>query len=123
MLVEIMIKFSLANKDCELDNIKETKGFLNDKVIKYNDGNVITEIILDSPVTLKRVNNDYDIELTFVENKITNGSYFIKDIDRKLDLKITTKRLVIKDGQILIDYVLDINDEEFKFRLDYEVMK
>ena len=123
MLVEIMIKFSLANKDYELDNIKETKGFLNVKVIKYNDGNVITEIILDSPVTLKRVNNDYEIELTFVENKITNGSYFIKDIDRKLDLKITTKRLVIKDGQILIDYVLDINDEEFKFRLDYEVMK
>ncbi len=121
--MEIMIKFSLANKDCELDNFKETKGFLNDKVIEYTDGNVITKIILDNPVTLKRVNNDYVIELTFVENKITNGSYFIKDIDRKLDLKITTKRLVIKDGQILIDYVLDINDEEFKFRLDYEVMK
>lgn len=120
--MEIKIKSSLCNSTDKEANIKEIKGTLKDKIIKYYEDDIAVEIILDKMVSLSRISSEYEIRLNFMLNQNTRGSYIIKDINQVLDLEITTNKLVITDGQILIDYVLNINDEEFKFKLDYEVI-
>lgn len=120
--MKVLINSSLRNNENEEENTKKIKGILLNNTIKYNEEGVKVEIVLDDIITLSRINNEYEIRLTFDNKKITNGSYIIKDINKKIDFKITTNQLKLENNQLLISYKLDINDLEFYFKLDYEVI-
>lgn len=65
---------------------------------------------------LKRDNNSIYLELKFDVNKKTKGTMEIKELDKKIDLDIETKKLIKTDKLLEIRYIL--NDDEFIYKIE-----
>ena len=110
-----------------LHNKKENK-FYSDEVIGIKTDKIkfITEEVMniisinDNTVTLKRKCDEYEIEMTFDKNTITEGRYFVKTLGY-FNLKVKTKELKINEDSIEIDYVMSLEDvqTEFSYKLDW----
>ena len=117
--MRICIKTSLINHDEQLK--KTVKGLLKDNTIYYKEDDVNVSITLTEPIVLSRNNSDYELKLIFDKDNITKGNYLIKEINSSLDLNIITKQLSLSENKLMINYSL--NNQEFKFQLEYEVEK
>ena len=65
---------------------------------------------------LKRDNEKIYLELKFDMKKKTIGTLEIKDLNKKIELDIETKKLIKNDKLIEIRYIL--NDEEFIYKIE-----
>ncbi len=87
----------------------------NNKIIyKENDINV-TIVIQNNRIEMKRVCKFYEINLIFEKDKLTKSTYQF-DSSKILDLQTLTKKLIIKDNLIKIDYELEGN--KFSYSLN-----
>ena len=69
---------------------------------------------------MKRETADYIINFSFDKSSETSGSYFLKEENKTLLLKIITKQLRYDDKILEIEYLLYMEDEDtghFKFSL------
>jgi hypothetical protein len=91
------------------DQIVQTSGKINGHILKYDD------IVIDmSNHTLTRNTDDYKIVLDFDNNK----GYIDMGQKNILDLVLKTNIIILKQGYIRIEYIL--NDNEFHYELNYE---
>ena len=116
----ILIKTLLHNK-------KENKFYSNEVIgIKTDKIKFITEQVMnilsinENIVTLKRKCDEYEIEMIFDKDNISEGKYFVKTLGY-FNLKVKTKELIIRDDSIEIDYIMSLEDvqTEFSYKLDW----
>ena len=89
-----------------------------EKVINEN----VSVINLSSNLGLNNTNDIIDkCNFEFKDNAITNGTYFIKEMNFYMDAKIKTTKCIVNEENINIEYTLWLHDEEignFEFKLE-----
>lgn len=119
---KIMVN-SKVSSDNENDVLTSTYGIRNENLITYKDNNVFVNILLSNDsVFIKRECDEFILKLTFKENSKCFGSYFIKDINSNLEVFSKTKKLLIENNKIYIEYELYINNcfsDNFVFTMEW----
>lgn len=116
IIVNHNIKSTLENEE-----IKNKKGILKDNTITYNYAGIMISVkIFKNKVFLERENKDVKICLEFEENKSIVTKYVIKDMKLEIKLESKTKKLIINDHNIEVEYDLFMNGE-FSDSFKYEV--
>lgn len=109
--------FSSSSNE-EKENIRAIK---NDNIITYKlDGIKVNITILNNKIIIKRESNDMELNLEFQNNKSIITSYHIKDLNINIKVETKTKKLVINQNSVLINYDLYMNDE-FSDNFQYEL--
>lgn len=90
-----------------------------DKLVFIDDGYNTILLIFDNNVVMKR-ESDETINIINLGNH-SNCEYYLKKYDKKIFFDINLKELVIENNRIYFEYQL--NDENIKFELIYEVIK
>lgn len=105
---KISIKTSLKYQG-EITNY-DVNGIKNINKIMYQEDNYkVTIIINKDSIKLIRKNKEIMLEIEFINNKKVIGYYTLLDGNNKLELDIYTKKLIIQDTYIEIEY--ELNDE------------
>ncbi len=121
------IKLNTSLKTCEEETSFQTLGVIIDNKITYKEEDVMVTLLqFDNKILLTRRSEDYTIDFDFQLNKKTKGVYNIKKLNYQIPLEIKTVELKNSNNNIIIKYLLKMNNEEidlFKFKLVYEVIK
>lgn len=103
------------------EKIEEFKGIKKQNSIVYKDNDVLVSIKLDDILKITRENNEFKLELNFINNKQTKVSYILKDYKQNLEFLLETKKLNIEKNYIEILYhIVDSNDGDISFMLEFE---
>lgn len=104
-----------------LEVVKDKKGILKDNIITYNHNGVMIRLkLLENKIFFERENKDVKIYLEFEKNKSIITKYVIKDMGIEIKLESKTKKLIINDNKIMVEYDLFMNGE-FSDSFKYEV--
>lgn len=98
---------------------------VNNKISYHEDKIMVTILIDDNKIIMKRTSSDYKIVLQFEANKKTIGQYFLNNENLWLPLDIFTDTILFGDSSLQINYSLiqDNNPTKFFFRIKYEVVE
>lgn len=97
----------------------EVSGIRNKNKIIYKENNItVTILIMNNKIELNRVCNEYKIKLIFDKFKDTISTYSLFGALKIFELETVTKKLLISDKKIEIDYVLEGNN--FSYKLEVE---
>ncbi len=123
---KIKIKVAIFSKD-EKPYIENKLAIKRDNNITYYDnGSLISLLIKQNKVILRKNNKDIKLNLEFEKDKSLTGFYFIKDLNIKIKAKAKTKKLKINDNSIKIEYDLFMNDEfsdSFIYNIEWSDLK
>lgn len=109
---------NLTTKDIIL--IDTTYKKINNK-IKYQQNKDTYEIIINKDeLYLIRDNREINSTMHFVKNKYTNCDYKIKENNINLQIELYTKKLLIKENEILINYQVE-NTDNYEYKIEIEV--
>lgn len=90
-------------------------------IFKYNEDDLkVTIEVFDDKVTISRKNDDYSLELEFVEQEKVICNYEVKSLGLFLDIEVYTKVLEISENIIYIEYELFNNNKSvgtFEYKL------
>lgn len=111
------VNFSLKNKE-ELYYKEKIKGILNNKVLLFNDDNIMTTITIDKTLKVERKCDQYKLFFTLDSKHDTICAYHING--SYIDIPIETIDLVIKDNYIYAKYKMD--SELIELEISYEVI-
>lgn len=117
-------RLSLTKGNDILFNKFVIKGIKDNNKFTYKENDkIVTIIIGDNKIDMKRVCSDYIINLKFDKYDVASGSYYLKEYKRTLPLEIRTNYLEISEKYIKIEYdLLGLEDEQsFVFSLEFEV--
>lgn len=116
--ITLSYKIFSSSSNEEKENIRAIK---NDNIITYKlDGIKVSITILNNKIMIKRESNDMELNLEFQNNKSIITSYHMKDLNINIKVETKTKKLVINENSILINYDLYMNDE-FSDNFQYEL--
>ena len=96
------------NLKSDIDNIKErvTAKIDNNRIVYYEKNK--TKVIYDyKNDILTRDNNDIKMIYKFNQKKETVGNILVKDLKRKINIKIKTKKLEKKDYNLEIEFIIE----------------
>lgn len=114
---KIKIKAKLKSIDENLD--VNSFAIKNDNKIVYKENEIqVTILILNNRIEMKRVSPEYIIDLIFDEKKDTISTYTFIGGSKCFELNTKTKKLIILDKSISIDYELEGN--WFKYTMEME---
>ncbi len=114
---KINLKANLVSPD-EILNI-DTSGIKTSNKIVYKENNItVTILIQNNRIEMNRTCNEYKINLVFEKNKKTISTYQVFGMPKTFDLETKTKKLIIKDNIIELEYELEGNN--FKYSLEME---
>ena len=114
---KIKISSNLISNDENL-NI-ETNGIKRDNIIIYKEDQIcVTISVFNNKIKMKRVHPDYIVELIFEKNKETLSNYWFVGGSKNFKLSTKTKKLIVTDKEIEIEYILE--DNSFKYKLELE---
>lgn len=109
----------------ETDHQVRTSGILTKEKIVYRETDICMILkFADHRVELERSHSDYTLKLSFENQHICSGSYWIKNPRLSMEAKTKTKSLQIKEGMIDIVYELILGGQslgDYHYHLDYEV--
>ncbi len=109
---------NITTKDIIIINTTYKK--INNK-IKYQQDNDTYEIIINKDeLYLIRDNKEINSTMHFKQNKYTTCDYKIKENDINLQIELYTKKLLIKDKEILINYQVE-NADNYEYKIEIEV--
>ncbi len=113
---DFMPKFSInvTIKNEEEDNTISTKAILQDSLLKYKENQETVVIYNYDKNSLVRGNNDLRMDYLFDVDRNTEGCIFIKEIGQKIKVKIKTKKLIRKNNNIEIHFVVEGKDFLYK---------
>lgn len=121
---KISLKTYLKTKDEQINY--DGYGIMTDNKITYKENDVLVTILyFYDKIMLTRKSDDYIIKMNFELHKNTRGVYNITNNDLQIPLQIETTNLQLKSNEILINYLLKIDEEtttKFSFELIYEVI-
>ncbi len=116
---KINLKANLVSPD-EILNI-DTSGIKTSNKIVYKENNItVTILIQNNRIEMNRTCNEYKINLVFEKNKKTISSYQVFGMPKTFDLETKTKKLIIKESLIELEYELEGND--FKYLIEWEAL-
>ncbi len=105
---------------------KEFMGILIDNKIIYNDDNINVTLLFEKDgLTMKRDSREYCIEFNFLNNNTTKCVYNVKSDNIIIYLNLKTRKLIIDNNRIVIDYDLYQDNELIEsviFEVVYEVV-
>ena len=114
---KINLKASLISDEENL-NI-ETSGIKTMNKIVYKENNItVTILIFNNKIEMNRTCNEYKINLVFENNKKTISNYQVFGMPKTFDLETKTKKLIIKENKIELEYELEGNN--FKYSIEWE---
>ena len=116
-----MAKFKISSNLISNDDILDinTTGIKTDNKIIYKENGICVTInILDNKIVMRREHPDYIVELYFDKNKSTLSNYRFIGSNKDFKLNTITKKLIITDKRIEIEYILE--DNSFKYKLELE---
>lgn len=117
IMSKMKFKIKLESSDENLDF--EVNGIKNKNKINYKEFDVsVTLLINENKVTMKRVCNDYTINLVFVNNCETCSTYSVFGGTKIFNLSTFTNSIKISENKIIIDYNLEGN--KFFYILEME---
>lgn len=100
-------------------------GILKDNEIVFYENDIRVVITMaNNSLQLKRIHDEYTIELSFENSLTKEGTYDIKYDSMQIPLEVTTNELDMKDGFIHIEYNLllgDVDQGLFVYDIKYEV--
>lgn len=104
-----------------MDN-KEVIGIKSGDKITFKDDEVIVTIIIDNnKIMMKRVNKEYELNLEFEEEINTTGKYFLNNDNLWLPIEVFTDKILVSEKSVEVDYYIDkIN---FNFKISFEVIE
>ena len=70
------------------------------------------DIDINDFIVFHKKNIKSEIDFVFKNNSITKGSYFIKELNFYMDANVKTKKYIVNDNNIDIEYKLWLQDEE-----------
>ena len=95
----------------------DVKGIKSDNNYKYKENNIMVNLkIKDDIVYLNRKCSEYDIKLVFDKNRVTDSTYTVFGGMKAFILKTKTKKLIVNDNIIEIEY--DLEGNKFKYLLE-----
>ena len=116
---KINLKANIISEDENL-NI-DVSGIKTKNKIIYKENNVtVTILIQNNRIEMNRTCNEYKINLIFEKNKNTISTYQVFGMPKTFDLETKTKKLIIKNNSIKLDYELEGNN--FRYLLEWEVL-
>lgn len=98
----------------------------NNEIVFYENDVKVLILFFDNSLHLKRINENYTIELVFENSLTKDGIYDIKCDSMQIPVKTITKVLEITDGNIHIEYELELggsNQGNFVYNVNYEVIR
>lgn len=108
------IKVTIQNE--EENNVITEKAILQDSLLKYKENKDTLVIYNYDKNSLVRENNELRMDYLFDVNRKTEGIIYIKDIGQKLVIKITTKKLIRKNNNIEIHFVIE--NKKFLYKVE-----
>lgn len=92
--------------------ITSVSAIKNNNTITFNDNGTMVKIIfLESSINIIRENKDLRLSLLFEEGKNLESEYLIKELNSSMKVTTITKKLLLSEKKISIEYDLYINDE------------
>lgn len=119
---KIMINGGVFSKNDEelIDNVKAV---YKDNVIAYNLNGITVKITtFPDKLLITRENDDMELNLEFEENKRLVSKYLIKDLGLNVKVETKTKKLIMNDNNLKVEYDLFMNEEfsdSFTFNLEW----
>lgn len=119
---KIMINGGVFSKNDEelIDNVKAV---YKDNLIAYNlNGITIKITTFPDKLLITRENDDMKLNLEFEENKRLVSKYLIKDLGLNVKVETKTKKLIMNDNNLKVEYDLFMNEEfsdSFTFNLEW----
>ena len=97
----------------------KTSGIKTNNKIVYKENNItVTILLLNNRIEMNRTCNEYKINLIFEKDKKTISTYQVFGMPKTFDLETNTKKLIINDKVIELDYELEGNS--FSYLLEME---
>jgi len=91
----------------------------NNKIIYKENDITVTILIFDNKIEMNRTCNEYKINFVFEKNKKTISTYQVFGMEKIFDLETKTKKLIIKEQELELEY--DLGGNNFKYSLVWEV--
>jgi len=114
---KINLKANLVSPD-EILNI-DVSGIKTSNKIVYKENNItVTILIKNNRIEMNRSCNEYKINLVFENNKKTISNYQVFGMPKTFDLETKTKKLIIEENLIELEYELEGNN--FKYSIEWE---
>ena len=110
------VKIKVSNifegkKDCY-----DTIAIQEEDKIKYKELNNTTVVFDQKKKSLYRENKDLQMKYSFIEEKETEGTIKIKELNKELSIMIHTKKVRIDNKKIEI--IFTIEDNEFIYQVE-----
>lgn len=94
----------------------------NDCTLKYMEENLsVTIEMFEKRIRMERKNEDYDLNLDFVQNEKKRCKYIVNSIGLNLEIDVYTKILEIEENRIYISYEL-FNDNNSIGTFEYKLL-
>ena len=116
VFLDILIK----NNDEEI-NYKKITALINKEIISFKIGDDSYNLIINDIIKFNKENNESILDLKFSMNMVTDGIYYIKELNYNMDVRIKTKEVIIEDNRIYIEYNMILQEEDlgnYLFRID-----
>lgn len=119
---KIMINGRVFSKNDE-ELIDGVKAVYKDNVIAYNLNGITVKITtFPDKLLITRENDDMKLNLEFEENKRLVSKYLIKNLGLNVKVETKTKKLIMNDNNLKVEYDLFMNEEfsdSFTFNLEW----
>lgn len=121
-MAKISCVINLKEDDKIVIDKKEVIGIKNDNKITFKDDDIIVTIIVNNNrIMMKRVNKEYELNLEFEERINTVGKYFLNNDNLWLPIEVFTDKILVSEKSVEVDYYIDkIN---FNFKISFEVIE
>ena len=123
---KIQINAKLENKTDHIIHEVTTTGLYHNHSILYQDGDNQMVLKLEKDkLEMKRIQNEDVLRCEFISLLSTKGLFDMKSIPMKFHIQIKTKKLVIEENHIKIEYEMILEKDLPKlliYQLDYEVI-
>ena len=97
----------------------QTTAIISENTIEYKEKDNTTVVFDYNRKTLTRDNEELKMNYEFSLNKKTTGTILIKELNKTLNLEIQTKKMIVENDDIEINFVVENN----KFLYKIEVIK
>lgn len=98
----------------------------NNELIFFENSIKVVISIIDNIIKIRRITDEYTLELQFDDSLTKEGIYDIKGGSIQIPVKTNTSVLKINDQNIHIEYELElsgVNQGKFIYDVNYEVIK
>ena len=119
--IKIKVKSCLKNITKKIKETISTFDIKNNNKITYHNNDTIIKIETNKDnLKITRDNPEFIHTFDFKLNKETNSIYYIKEYSTNIEVKIITTKLLIKNNQIIVNYIIKDSNDEYVYRLDME---